>query len=317
MSTTQTPSPLITDQLSTYPSAPYQQGLRGTRGAIWRGALALLLLLVGGFAAVLGFGMAALAFDSWRGNLVPGSGTPPMTPAMLAATLLAMATLTPLSAGIQRLLYGQGVGSLSSVIGRFRWQLLRRLAMVVVPVMALYVGVFSFFAPTPTRTGSLDVSLTVVLLLICVVVMPLQAAGEEFGFRGLISRVIGSWIAGQKTALAVSTIIASTLFMFAHGAGDPWLNVYYFCFGVTLSLVTYFTGGLEGAVLLHATNNVVASVVGCFVSDFSQAFNRSAGVGGPFMLIQIVMIALIGAGTAIAARRMGAATRIETHSLPR
>lgn len=287
----------------------YQQGSRTSRNTWWRGALAVLML-GGGFLLInVVLSILGVTIDIAMGRSPFVDGTATMTPALYAATLLSLAALTPLSALIQRVIYRQRLGDLGSVIGRFRWRLMARQALLVAPVLAVYLGLFTAFGPQPPRPAEQNVGLMVSMLALSVVLLPLQAAGEEVGFRGLLARIVGSWIAAEKVALALSTIVTSLVFMLAHAAGDPWLNVYYFCFGVCLSLVTYYTGGLEGAIVLHVFNNVFASVWGVFLSDLSKSFERGAGTAGPVMLVQVAVFVLLSLGVVAIARRQGAQQR--------
>ncbi|MGI3780947.1 MAG: CPBP family intramembrane glutamic endopeptidase, partial [Janthinobacterium lividum] len=126
---------------------------------------------------------------------------------------------------------------------------------------------------------------------------PFQAAGEEYGARGLITRGAGSWFASPRTALLVGTLLSGGVFTLAHGAGDPWLIAFYFVFAVVLSLITWRTGGLELAVLLHSANNLVAfGGLVLLQQDTSTVFDRGAGSAGPSVLLPAVIL-LLSAGS--------------------
>lgn len=96
--------------------------------------------------------------------------------------------------------------------------------------------------------------------------------------------------------------------MLLHGAGDLWLNIYYFAFGAVSAWLVWRTGGLEASVAIHVVNNMVAMVPLPF-SDLGTAFDRSAGVGSPALLVN--MAVLVGAALLFdfLARRTGLATR--------
>jgi len=137
----------------------------------------------------------------------------------------------------------------------------------------------------------------VLLLGIVVLTTPLQAAGEEYGARGLLTRAAASWVADPRVALLVGTVLSSAVFMLAHGAGDPWLIVFYFLFGVGLCLVTWRTGGLEIAVLIHTVNNLVAfGTVILSGQDLSNVLDRSDGAGSAAVLVPMVTLAAVIAG---------------------
>ena len=131
---------------------------------------------------------------------------------------------------------------------------------------------------------------------------PLQAAGEEYGTRGLIMRAAGSWVASPLPGLIIAALVPSVLFMLAHGAGDPWLNVYYFLFGVTMSILAWRTGGLEAGIVLHAVNNMLAFGV-VILAGQEINLDRSAGVGGAFMLVPMAALLIVTAVLVLFARR--------------
>jgi hypothetical protein len=85
------------------------------------------------------------------------------------------------------------------------------------------------------------------------------------------------------------------LFSLAHFATDGWLIAYYLVFGIAMSLLTQFTGGLEAASLVHAANNVMLFLVSASTGQMSEGMDRSAGVGGPFMLAPMAVIVAIAA----------------------
>ena len=258
----------------------------------WRGAVAIALLVGGWVIVTVGLSVGALALSTLLG-LPTGFGEGPsrITPLMFLAVNLTWAALIPLSLGIQRLLYGEAA-SLHSVVGRVRWGLLVRVALVLVPVYLLVnaTGVLEGFgAGDRGRDAG-------AFLLVCLLTTPLQAAGEEYAFRGLLTRAVGGWFRGGRAALIVGGLVSSLVFMVAHGAGDAWLNAHYLSFGLALTGIAWRTGGLEAGVAMHVVNNMVALGVGVWAGqDLGQMANRQAGVGGPFMLLPIASSIVIAA----------------------
>ena len=100
------------------------------------------------------------------------------------------------------------------------------------------------------------------------------------------------------------------MFTLAHGAGDPWLIGFYFAFAVVLSLITWRTGGLELAVLLHAANNLVAfGGLVLLQQDTSTVLDRSAGSAGPSVLLPAVILLLCSGALWLWASRAGCSAR--------
>lgn len=260
--------------------------LRTPRQRWWKGLLMIVSFVAAYLVVSLVLQVGAIGIDVARGrvstsDLIGGKLT--LTPTLLLSVNLTNAAAIPISMLLQRAFFGQRRRWLHSVVGAFRWRLLGRAALIVVPIWAIYLAITLLASPErPVRPSGE----AVVLLVIVVLTTPLQAAGEEYGARGLIARGAGSWVAGRGGALVVSTLVSSVIFMLAHGAGDPWLIGFYFFFGVTLSLVTWRTGGLEVAVLLHTTNNLIAFGSGIILGeDLSSALDRSNGTGSPAVLI--------------------------------
>ncbi|WP_366146391.1 CPBP family intramembrane glutamic endopeptidase [uncultured Pseudokineococcus sp.] len=121
-------------------------------------------------------------------------------------------------------------------------------------------------------------------MLITVPLTPLQAAGEEHGLRGLIIRVTGGWTRGSRAGLVLGSVVSSVVFTAAHGSADPYVLARHLSLAESFAVLTWRTGGLEMAVVLHAVLNVMAflmstalrvDVAGAF-ADRSVAGTRSS-----------------------------------------
>lgn len=293
---------------SAYPVEPtiYPHALRSPRSRWWKGALAIVLLVIGYLMTSTILGIAAMAFDVVTGRTTweSYSTSMQMTPALFLATNVSLAAMLPLAVGLQALMFGQRPRFMSSVRGRFRWAWLVKAAVVVVPVYLVYTVAFVQLSGTP-QTGGTDVA---AFLIIIVLTTPLQAAGEEYAARGLINRAAGSWFAKPITALVVGGLINSALFMLAHGSTDPWLLTYYFFFGAIMTVLAWRTGGLEVPVLLHGVNNVFMLIAAVLAGQMNGLMERGAGAGSPVMLVPMA-VALITVGLVEwRARRVGVVT---------
>src|SRR5690606_19235598 len=101
---------------------------------------------------------------------------PGYTPAVNAFGAFGVALLVPWSMLIQRWLYGVRGGSLSSVLSRFRFDVLGRALVVLLPVTAVFQLVY-YWTPLPQTTWAWHD--TLLLLTTALVLTPFQAAGEE------------------------------------------------------------------------------------------------------------------------------------------
>ncbi|MDH6180358.1 membrane protease YdiL (CAAX protease family)/SAM-dependent methyltransferase [Microbacteriaceae bacterium SG_E_30_P1] len=273
------------------PPLDYAHALSPARGW-WRGALAIVVFVAAYLAVSAVLGAVGFAIEFARGELTLEqleSGLIPFTPVIMLVNNLSLAACIPLALVLQRLFFGARVGSLSSVVGRIRWRWMLRLALIIVPVWALYVGISIVVEPA----GEVRIDAGVIIMLaIVVLTTPLQSAGEEYGARGLILRAAESWFRNPTVAFVVGLVISSAVFSLAHLAADWWLIAYYFVFGASAALAARLTGGLEAPVLVHATNNVLLFIPAVLYGQLEQGIDRSEGTGGPFMLFPMIMCVL-------------------------
>lgn len=87
------------------------------------------------------------------------------------------------------------------------------------------------------------------------------------------------------------------LFTALHGATDPYITVWYLILWTGLALITWRTGGLEVAVVLHAVLNTFSFIVAPYlrVDLGAQLQDRSAGAGSPYLLVPALVVVVITA----------------------
>lgn len=270
----------------------------------WKGVITIVALLVTMFVASFVFTLIAGIIDMATGQLdieAAMEGKVGMSPLMLLATNLSLITLAVVALIFHRFLFRQRIGSLNSVAGRFRWTWLLWSLIPIGIGFAIYITLlvvssdWDAYAPLP-------VGMTIFYLAVVLLTTPFQAAAEEYVFRGVIQRIAGSWVRGPIPSLILGTAVSSVLFAAAHLAGDPWLILYYWLFGVFLSLLAHYSGGLEAPIVIHAINNVALFVTATFSGEIAQEIDRSAGAGGPFMLIPVAAILVVSAAAIVLAR---------------
>ncbi len=286
------------------PGVPYHRVLSREKRMIWRGIAALALLMGGMLVFNIALSLLGAFIDLALGRSSFLLGGDEFTPVSQATMLLSLALLLPWSMFVQRWLYGVRGSSLHSVRSLFRYEVFGRALLVILPIWTIYLGIFQLFGGSqevPWRFTDLIGMFVVVILF-----APMQSAAEEYSFRGLAFRVAASWGRGPRVALGLGVVVSSLLFMAAHATLDPWLNLYYFTMGVALSLITWRTGGLEIAVVIHAVNNVIAFLLPVVThSDFTEGMERSVGTGSAIMLVPCVLLAVITAVVWLRTRRVG------------
>ncbi|MBD1382991.1 CPBP family intramembrane metalloprotease [Bacillus sp. IB182487] len=264
---------------------PYHRVLVSSERRIWRGILAIILLIGGMFFFVIAFSLIGSEIDTrvfGRVNLANG-GTD-FTPIYMACNFLAIAMLIPWSMMIQRWLYGLKGSIMHSVRSVFRPAVFGRALLLILPIMTLCLVIFNWYAPyTTTEWGVNDL---LVIFTLSILIVPLQSAGEEYGFRGLVFQIASSWVRSPRASLIIGIVVSSVLFSAIHLPTDPWFNLYYIVLGVTFALMTWRTGGLEYAIVLHAVNNSLTYVLATVLrTDLLADVDRSAGMGGSEILL--------------------------------
>lgn len=259
----------------------YHRLLNSDKRRIGRGILAIILLVGGMFGMTLVAIQIAFRIDAALGL----SG---YTASIHVAAMLPIALLIPWSMLIQRWMYGVRAASLTSVTSVFRTAVFGKAMLVVLPLWAINLVVSNLVMDSATTTWS-TMGLASVFL-VTLLLTPLQAAGEEYGYRGLVFRVAASWARGPRTALLLGVTVSSVIFAVVHFSADPWVNLYYLVFASTLAIITWRSGGLEIAIVVHAVNNTIGFLVLLVLhADFTAANDRSDGVGSAIMLLPCVL----------------------------
>jgi membrane protease YdiL (CAAX protease family) len=231
----------------------YHRAYAGEERKIVRGVVAIFLLFSGLIViAQVCIAMAA-AVDA---HLLGRTG---FTPLMHAAGAVSLALLIPYSMLLQRWLYGLPARSLHSVAARFRFGVFGRALLAFGPVLLIVMTVGFLLTPgDPAPWSTADL---VAFFIIGMTLTPLAAAGEEYGFRGLMFRAVGSWTRGSLSGALLGICVTTIVFSLFHGTIDPFiLGSYLVLFGA-MAVITWRTGGLEVAVVLHGVYNVSALVL--------------------------------------------------------
>jgi membrane protease YdiL (CAAX protease family) len=278
--------------VSAYPEAPteYHQFWRSARYRWWRGALAILVAAAAwfGLQIVLGAVYAMILLATGQslsmGDLLSGK----TTPGSFVLNNVAVASAIPVALLTAWLMIGQRPKWLTSVAGGMRWRWMGRVCAVIVPIWLVYTGI-QWWVYGVAASLSWKPEQSLFLIVSILLTTPFQAAGEEYLLRGVLARAIGSWIPGRFAALIVATGLSAIVFMLMHGAGDPWLNLFYLTFGVCAALLTWRTGGLEAAIVLHVVNNLLSEASMPF-TDISGLFDREAGTGSPWILVDVAVV---------------------------
>ena len=296
----------------------YHLILLGGRPGWWRPAVGIVSLVVGMLLVVpivwqipFVFGFAA------TGQPVLSSVEDMLdlenpTPLGLAYLNIVLASAIPLTWLIIRVVHGLRPRWLASVLPRLRWRYL--LACLGLAMLALIVTI-AVSALLPAQGTGAEVSgdlndftsTTRDFLLVVLLLTPLQAAGEEYAFRGYLAQAFGGLFRHPVPAVVAPAI----LFALAHGAGQS-VPIFFdrFAFGLVAGTLVILTGGLEAGIAMHVLNNWLAFGLALAFGDMGSSLNPT---GGSWWSIPVTLTqSLVYLGLALyVARRMGLATRTD------
>jgi uncharacterized protein len=235
------------------------------------------------------------------------------TPLGLAVLNLTLAAAIPVTFLLMRGLHGLRPGWLSSVLPRIRWGYFGICLLLSVVALVATIVVASLVpqgAGSEVGTELNDFTRTTRDFLIVIALLtPLQAAGEEYLFRGYLTQAIGSATARRVLSRVLAVVVPALLFAIAHGAGQSWpIFVDRLAFGLVAGVLVIATGGLEAALAMHVLNNFFAYGLALAFTDMASALNPTGGSWWslPSTLTQsLVYLAL----AVVVARSQGLATR--------
>ena len=287
----------------------YPQLLRGPTRARWRPVVTLLVflglvavlsvtpfLVAIPYAALTGVGNIELWLDE---QLSEGAVIDPGGYLFLLFSLIILIPAAMLSIWAVHRIRPR---FLSSVAGGLRWRWLLRCVVVLAPLWAVYLTISTVTDP-PQSPRSAD---WVAMLVIGLLLTPWQAAAEEYAFRGWLTQNIGSYFARPLVAFLVPAGVAAVAFSAAHGSPDPWILADLAVFSVVASVMTWRTGGLEAAIVLHAVNNVGIDIVTSVVGGFDEAMVSAETTGSPLSVAISALLSLIALALVLwQARRRG------------
>ncbi|GGR10682.1 hypothetical protein GCM10010251_28310 [Streptomyces aurantiogriseus] len=217
-----------------------------------------------------------------------------------AVDLLTIAVAIPVVLLAVRWIGRRPAGTVSSVTGGLRWRWLGLCVLTALPVLAVTTGVmlllpaedepaarwagWEFFGPA---------------LAMLVVLVPLQAAAEEYVFRGWLTQAVGAFLRSPWWAIAPQAV----LFAAAHGWGTPWGFADLVVYGAVAGWLTVRTGGLEAAIGLHAVNNLFAFGISAAVVDGLKSDDTAADAPWQLVALDLAGIALYTVAVLWLARR--------------
>lgn len=188
---------------------------------------------------------------------------------------------------------------LNSVQPGFRW----RYALICFGI-ALVVMSFVLWAVNDFNFGELNPQPDWLWFLVVIVVTtPIQAAAEEYFFRGYLLQSLALVVRNRWVAV----VFSAAVFAYFHGSSDLLLIAYRFGFGIIAGAVVVATGGLEAAIAAHAVNNLCSFTFAALTSSVGAAITVTT-ITLPSLLLPLLGFALCGAAAIWVGRKLQIAT---------
>jgi membrane protease YdiL (CAAX protease family) len=301
---------------------PYHLIQRGGRSGVWRPIVGVVAFVVAFLVAVpvlvqipFAVGLAVAGRDVGAGLSELLDFDDP-TPLGLAYLNISLACAIPVAWLLTRVLHGLRPRWLASVAPRIRWSwLLLCFGLAVIALFATLV----VSALMPASAGDAEVggklndftSTTRDYLLVVLLLTPLQAAGEEYAFRGYLTQAFGN-VFGRAWA---AVLFPALLFALAHGGQSAPIFFDRFAFGIVAGLAVVLTGGLEAGIAMHVLNNWLAFGLALAFTDMASTLNPT---GGSWWTIPVTLTqSLVYLGLVVAAaRRLRVRRTTETAAEP-
>jgi membrane protease YdiL (CAAX protease family) len=293
---------------------PYHAMLRTWSYEWWRPVVGILIAGAGFFIlpavvfVVVAGVWSTFQGGDWIANFTGSADLTHVGPEQLLGLNLGLASLIPLTWFIIRVMHRMRPRWLTSVVPRMRWKLFAIcLGLALVALAAqLLVGAFLPGSAGDDLGGGLNhfTTATAMSALVVVLTTPLQAAGEEYFFRGYLLQAVGSLSGRRWVAIGVT----ATLFALAHGAQNIPLFFDRLAFGLIAGWLVTRTGGLEAGIALHVLNNFLAFGLALSFGDISQTLNVSEASWWNIVLT-VTQSAVYAGLVVLVARRMALQTR--------
>ena len=247
--------------------ATYPLVLRGASYTWWRSALGVILALAGYVAVTPAVSSAVVGIGYFieRPPISPAeyaaSGYRFERPVGMLAQNLAIAALILVSFFVVMIVHHVRPRWLSSVQPGIRWRYL----LICGAVAVIVLNAISLL-PTLGGVSVQPQPQLVAFLAVIVLTSPLQAAAEEYLFRGYLLQALGSLVATPWFGVVVSSV----LFAFFHGGQNLPLFLNRLAFGLLAAVLVLKTGGLEAGIAAHIVNNISAYTAAAFTTSIAS-----------------------------------------------
>ena len=211
-------------------------------------------------------------------------------PVTFAFTMLSIAVMLPAVLLAVRIVGRRRVGTTMSVVGQLRWGLLGQSMLATLACFAVLMVITFVMDPVAPHLKG-DVRGALIMAGLAVLVVPFQAAAEEFAFRALPMQVMGAWLRHPIWGI----LLPVPLFVWGHSYSvQGQLEIA--LFAVIAGYLTWRTGGLEAAIGLHVVNNLGLSLiatVGLADMNATEVTWATAGLSAGYTLAAAGLIVMV------------------------
>ena len=289
---------------------PYHLMLRTRTYAPWKPVVGMLVagaafLVVSALVYVVVAGIFAFfQSGSWIDNFIDSADLSHVGPETLLGLNLGIGAMILVTWFIVGVIHGIRPRWLTSVVPRMRWNFfVACLGLAFVALLAqIVVGTLLPSGSEGDLGGKLNDFTTSTALAAAVVLLttPLQAAGEEYLFRGYLLQAFGALTRNKWVAI----VVTAGLFALAHGTQNFPLFFDRFAFGLIAAWLVIRTGGLEAGIALHVLNNFLAFGLALSYGDLSETLNISEASWWN-ILLTVTQSAVYAGLVLVVARQMG------------
>jgi membrane protease YdiL (CAAX protease family) len=292
---------------------PYHLMLRTWNYATWKPIVGILVVVVSMLIVaplvllpVLALGVA-LEGGPFLEKFESAATMKTVDPAALLYLNLVLGSMVLVTWFVVRVFHRMRPRWLMSVKPGIRWKFF--FACLGIAVIALITQVLvGSLLPGDVETdlnGKLNdfTATTAAVGLIVIFTTPLQAAGEEYVFRGYLMQAFGALFKYKWVAI----LATATLFALAHGVQNFPLFFDRFMFGLIAGLAVTLTGGLEAGIALHILNNFLAFGFAVTFGDLTQTLTVSE-VSWWNIVLTVTQSGVYLGLVLLVARRMGVET---------
>jgi uncharacterized protein len=239
--------------------------------------------LVGTVVIAVGWYFALVALVVVVGSAVPSMSARTDRPfsEQLGSIVLGLAIVAaalPMVALAAHALQHRSLGTVSSVRGRLRLPWLAACAGVAAGVCLVQLVVGALL-PDPTGGGSQEggsapwpgAGVLANAIVLVVLLVPVQAAAEEYVARGWLVQMMGTWTGRAWPGVLLGGVVWTAL----HTPTTWWAVADLMVTSVVYGWLVWRTGGLEATIAQHAVNNIAGFLVLTITGQLSAALGTA------------------------------------------